>query len=119
AEIIEADFASDESIGRTLISTERADVLYFSGSLNTFQHKAAAKILERAWEAVAQKPGASLVFNFLSDRCDAERRKLPTGPAHRFNTLKLLDWAMEQTPVVQFRQDYLAGHDATIAMTAV
>ena len=39
-----------------------------------------------------------------------------TGVATRFDTLDWLDWALRTTPNVRFRQDYLQGHDATIAM---
>ncbi|MHC4975142.1 MAG: hypothetical protein ACYTF7_00890 [Planctomycetota bacterium] len=88
------------------------DVLVFSGSLNTMEQDAAVRVLERAWEAC----GEAVVFNFLSDRCDPSLLKAETGPASRFDTLALISWALEKTPVVRFRQDYLGGHDATIAM---
>jgi hypothetical protein len=91
----------------------RADVLVFSGSLNTLRTDAALEVLARAWP-MSRK---ALAFNFLSDRCAPELRARETGPAHRFDTRRVLDWAMSNTPAVLFRQDYFAGgHDATVVM---
>lgn len=118
AEVIEADFAADADLFNRLVKTERADLLVFSGSLNTFPQREALAVLERAWSAVAMRPSAALAFNFLSDRCDPGRRAESTGPAHRFDTLALLDWALDRTPLVTFQQDYLHGHDATVVMRA-
>jgi len=89
-----------------------ADAIFFGGSLNTFEQDHALRVLQRAW---AIEPEA-LVFNFLTDRCPTPRRDDDDGPANRFDPLALLDWALGQTPLVRFRQDYLGGHDATIAM---
>ncbi len=47
---------------------------------------------------------------------DPSRTDENTGPAKRFDTLAMLDWAMTRTPLVRFRQDYLGGHDAAITM---
>jgi hypothetical protein len=118
AEIVEADFAADESLFDRLVTTERSDLVIFSGSLNTFPLASALPILDRAWTAVARRRGAMLAFNFLSDRCEPGRRAEATAPAHRFDTLAVLDWAMQRTPIVSFRQDYLLGHDATVVMQA-
>lgn len=90
----------------------RADVIFFSGSLNTLPEETARLAAQRAWEAA----GRGIVFNFLSDRPSDPWRDRDTGPARRFNTLDWLDWALGVTSQVRFRQDYLAGHDATIAM---
>lgn len=91
------------------------DVVVFSGSLNTLRPGQALEVLERAWGECCR----TLVFNFLSDRAPAELLEKPTGPAHRFDTLGLVSWALGKTPGVRFRQEYLGGHDATIAMQAV
>ncbi len=88
------------------------DSIVFSGSLNTLEQTLALEVLERAWAAT----GRSLVFNFLSDRAPEELLAKPTEPAHRFDTAGLVAWALERTPGVWFRHDYLGGHDATIAM---
>jgi len=40
----------------------------------------------------------------------------PTDPARRLDPLRLVDWALDRTPLVRFRQDHLAGHDGLIAM---
>jgi hypothetical protein len=103
------DFAGD---ARAFERFNDVDVIVFSGSLNTFEQPHALRVLENAWAATRE----ALVFNFLSARCPVARRGDDTGPAHRFDPLALLDWALDQTPLVQFRQDYLGGHDATIAM---
>ncbi len=89
----------------------RADVIVFSGSLNTLPQPRAQLVLERAWDACAE----ALVFNFLSNR-NLRPRNEEIGPARRFDTLRLVDWALNRTPMVQFRQDYLKGNDATIVM---
>jgi hypothetical protein len=91
----------------------RADVLVFSGSLNTLRTEAALEVLARAWPMSR----TALAFNFLSDRCLPELRARETGPAHRFDTVRVLGWAMSHTPAVLFRQDYFpGGHDATVVM---
>jgi hypothetical protein len=105
----EVDFAADPSSFRNVAD---ADVLVFSGSLNTMPQAKALEVLTEAWEVC----GDALLFNFLSDRCDPALRATETGPASRFDTLRLLDWALERTPRVRFGQEYLDGHDATIGM---
>lgn len=111
------DFVADEGAFDRLVSEDHAQAFVFSGSLNTLQQAEAQRVLERAWDALASTPGGSLAFNFLSDRHgDASRADEDTGPAKRFDTLSMLEWAMERTPLVRFRQDYLGGHDAAVAM---
>ncbi len=88
------------------------DIIYFSGSLNTVPEATARVVVQRAWEAARR----GVVFNFLSDRASPEALARDTGPARRFNTLDWLDWALRATTLVRFRQEYLGGHDATIAM---
>ena len=102
------DFVSDPSAFRL----GDPDLIYFSGSLNTVPEDTARGVIQRAWEAAR----IGVVFNFLSDRASAEALARDTGPANRFRTLEWLDWALQATPQVRFRQDYLGGHDATIAM---
>ena len=88
------------------------DVCVMSGSLNTMAQEEALKVVAAAFEMA----NIGVVFNFLSDMPDARYRGTDTAPARRFHTTEVLRWCMQQTPLVQFRQDYLDGHDATIAM---
>lgn len=88
------------------------DLIVFSGSLNTMNEDAAVAVLERAWAAATE----GVLFNFLSDRATPKLLAKDPAPAHRFRTIRLLEWALSRTPAVQFRQDYFAGHDGTIAM---
>lgn len=116
AEFRDVDFIADAAAFDGVFGGEPADVIVFSGSLNTLDQAAALRALERAWRATA----GALVFNFLSTRrgpggCEAARQD-PTDPARRFDPIVLLDWAMSRTPSVQFRQDYFEGHDGTVCM---
>ena len=91
----------------------RVDVIVISGALNTLRQDAAMRVLERAWRDC----GVALLFNFLSDRRNPRKLSENTGPAHRFNTVELTDWALSCTTHVVMRHDYLPyGHDATILM---
>ncbi len=99
------------------------EVFVFCGSLNTFEQPQALEVLDRAWKAIApasgaERPGAAVVFNFLSGCCGSKWKAADTGPAHRFDTKAMLAFALDRTPKVLFRQDYLDGHDATIVMLA-
>ncbi|MEC9373835.1 MAG: class I SAM-dependent methyltransferase, partial [Planctomycetota bacterium] len=119
AEFHACDFAREEDVF-TRFTREMAGapggmphVIVFSGSLNTFEEEAARGVLARAWEACAE----ALVFNFLSDRVSRAKVQGDTGPARRFSTVAMLDWALSKTPSVAMRHDYIPkGHDATIAM---
>lgn len=108
-----ADFATDPLYLARLVREHSLDTLIFSGSLNTFAPKPARAILDRAWSALEHIPGAALLFNFLSDRYPGPP---DPGPTYRFDTLGLLKWAMDRSPLVALRQDYLADHDATIML---
>ena len=108
AEFHYRDFVSDADA----LTIGHPDVIYFSGSLNTVPEAAARRVVERAWSAARR----GVVFNFLSDRASPESMARDTGPARRFDTLEWLEWALRATTLVRFRQDYLGGHDATIAM---
>ncbi|TVQ59270.1 MAG: methyltransferase domain-containing protein [Phycisphaerales bacterium] len=88
------------------------DVVVFSGSLNTLKLDDSMRVLDRAWDACTE----ALLFNFLSSRCPQAAHTAPDDPAQRYDPLGLLNWALARTPSVLFRQDYLQGHDATIAM---
>jgi len=105
-----ADFASDPSA--FAIDGRAPSVIVFSGSLNTFTQRLATETLAHAWRAAS----GAVLFNFLSTRTHRARASDDTGPANRFDPLALLDWAMTESPSVALRQDYLKGHDATIAM---
>lgn len=109
AEFHLCDFASDPG---AFDRGEAIDVVTFSGSLNTLPQRRALSVLERAWAA----SGVGLVFNFLSARCSKKATAQSGDPARRFDPLAMLNWALDRTPSVRFRQDYFEGHDATIAM---
>lgn len=113
AEVIEADFAADAGLFARLVRERGAEILLFSGSLNTFEQADAERVIAAAFGAAA--PGGAVVFNFLSDRCAAPPSD-DTGPARRFDTLAMLGLAATLTPRFVLRHDYLNGHDATIAM---
>lgn len=108
SDFIKGDFVGDPAIFQSL----SPDWICFSGSLNTLTEKKSKEILEHAFHAAAK----GIVFNFLSDRAHKKNLDRDTKPARRFNTVKILDWALSLTVKVQFRQEYLDGHDATIAM---
>lgn len=117
ATFLDIDFVADEAAFTRFDAPP--DVIAFSGSLNTLEQDHAAAILERAWPAA----GHALLFNFLSARDgrpplrdELKDLTAPPDPAQRFDPIDLLDWALTKTPNVRFRQDYLKGHDATIAM---
>lgn len=88
------------------------DVIVFSGSLNTLDQQTAQRVLDSAWQAC----GRAVLFNFLSSRvCESVCED--TGPARRFCPVAMLDWALDRTPCVALRKDYIPmGHDATILM---
>ena len=95
-----------------LLALDAPDVVAVSGTLNTMDLDTALTLLENAWLGCRQ----ALIFNFLSDR-EGPQAPPQEYPARRLPTMKLLDWALDQTPSVQLRQDYLPhGHDATILL---
>ena len=83
-----------------------------SGSLNTMEENLARDLVSDAYEAAKRGVG----FNFLSDRAEPQWLQRDIGPSRRFNTVKWIDWALSQTSLVSFTQDYLEGHDATVVM---
>lgn len=111
-EILHGDFIKDTKLLERLVDQRRADVLIFSGSLNTMPEASALRVLDRAWRAIGLVAHGVLAFNFLSNRCTDRR----DGPTKRFRTAQMLEWAMQRTPLVAFRHDYLGDHDATITM---
>lgn len=108
-----ADFAADPLYLPRIVREHALDTLVFGGSLNTFPPRQAKRVLDIAWNAIEHIPGAALLFNFLSDRYPGPPEP---GPTYRFDTLGLLRWAMDRSPLVALRQDYLADHDATIML---
>ena len=102
------DFVADPSV----LAMGNPDVIFFSGSLNTLAEATARHIVERAFEFAHH----GVVFNFLSDECEDAIKAKDTGPATRFHTAEWIAWAFTRTASVAFRQDYLKGHDGTIAM---
>ncbi|MDX1682582.1 MAG: class I SAM-dependent methyltransferase [Phycisphaeraceae bacterium] len=112
-ELVGTDFqVADLLADPDILAGAGADVIIFSGSLNTMKPDEVQTLLDAAWRATGQ----TLVFNFLSDLC-TDRAPKDTGPARRFDTVQWLKWAADRTPAIRYRQDYLDhGHDATIAM---
>ncbi len=109
------DFVADPGAFIPAPDAPIADIVLFSGSLNTIPEPAAMQALDRAWLACRE----ALVFNFLSVADPAPGGPEPTnahGPARRFSTAQMLVWAQERTPLVALRTDYLDGQDATIVM---
>ncbi len=93
-------------------SPDRFDWIVVSGTLNTMEQPLAETILHTAWQSC----DIGLTFNFLSDRPHPRWHDADLGPAHRFHLPAWYAWALERTPLVACRQDYLDGHDATILM---
>lgn len=114
-EIVEADFAADSELAASLVRSRGVDTILFSGSLNTFDEDDAIAVLERTFAALSR--GGVLAFNFLSDQ--RREPRAATGPANRFDTVRLTAWALKQTESVVLRHDYLRDHDATIVMRSV
>jgi len=112
---LEHDFVRDQSLPAQLVRDAKADTVVFCGSLNTLTESDAQGVLDRFWIALTERPGTTLIFNFLSDRHDRERTPA-TPPAVRYDPIRMVEWAIERTPLVTFRHDYLAGHDATVCM---
>lgn len=112
---LDHDFVRDEALPEQLVRDAGVDTVVFSGSLNTLSEADARRVLGRFWQALTQKPDTTLIFNFLSDRHDRERTPA-TPPAVRYDPLRMVHWAIDRTPLVTFRHDYLGGHDATVCM---
>lgn len=113
AHFFNTDFAQDEQCFDKLAKSEKFDVAVFSGSLNTFDEGDARAIVGRAFAALP--PGGCVMFNFLSTRHWKTHAPDPY-PARRFDPVKMVEFALGQTPLVVMRQDYMAGHDATVGM---
>jgi SAM-dependent methyltransferase len=114
----QADFVADAAALRRIVAAaddRPGTVIVFSGSLNTLDQAAALPVLERAWQACTE----ALVFNFLcrDPRAPRHQRRWEAGsPVRKFDAPEMLRWAIERTPLVAYRQDYLAGADGTIVM---
>ena len=106
-----SDFVAHPEDYRVGASPREPEVITFSGSLNTLEMEQARRVVERAYEAAS----VAVVFNFLSTHF-VHAHRAQTGPARRFDPLAMLGWSFRLTPNVRFRQDYLDGHDATIAL---
>lgn len=108
------DFVQDQKLPARLVD-DGVDTIVFCGSLNTFPQHHAIEILARFWSALQTRPDAVLIFNFLSLRHNRERTPA-NPPAVRFEPADMTAWALDHTPLVTFRHDYLRGHDATVCM---
>lgn len=99
--ILQADFLADPRL-----LDAGADIITFSGSLNTLDHAAFYAILNRAFAAARQ----FLLFNFLSSPDLAAADYL-----HWRRTETVLHHARSLSPRVRKLEDYLPG-DCTIAI---
>jgi SAM-dependent methyltransferase len=115
AQFADHDFVRDEALPARLVDGSGIDTIVFCGSLNTLPQQRALGILGRFWDAMTARPDAVLLFNFLSDRHDRARTPA-TPPAVRFDAVEMVHWALDRTPLVTFRHEYLGGHDATVCM---
>jgi len=125
ARFVLGDFVADPSVFSAALAEGRGPgIMVFSGSLNTLTQERALEVLAYAWKAVGEGgevgSGGSggVVFNFLS-ASDHLPPNPELGPAKRFDPVAMLEWALERTPLVRFRQDYMGGQDATIALWKV
>ena len=108
------DFVAEPELFDRLVAEHDVDVFILCGSLNTLSEADALAALDRAFAALADKPGAVLAFNFLAGGGDWRR---PETDLPRRDSSRWIAWALERTPLVTFCQAYLAAHDATIVMT--
>ena len=115
ARVLTADFVGDADLPGRLVAEFGVSVFALSGSLNTLEQGDAIGVLGRLWRAIEPVAGGLVVFNFLSSH-NLAGRTTAEPPATRFDTPAMVAWALSQTPLVRFRNDYLAGHDATITM---
>ncbi len=111
AKFVTSDFVAHPEDYVHAASPREPRVITFSGSLNTLELEQAQRVLDDAFDAATE----AVIFNFLSTHF-VHAHRAQTGPARRFDPLAMLAWAFEKTPNVRFRQDYLDGHDATIAL---
>lgn len=109
------DFVADTKLPKQLVNDAKVDTFIFSGSLNTLAMEQAQSVLLGFYNALNAVGRGTLIFNFLSNRHDKNRTPAQ-APAVRFDPVEMLEWALEHTPLVTLRHEYLAGHDATIVM---
>ncbi len=114
ASFVQGDFVEDQTLCGRLVRQYGTDTFIFSGSLNTLGESLARRALHTAWTSLDQVREGVLAFNFLSDRHRARARA--SGPAKRFDTLSMIRWAFDRTPVVAVRHDVLGDHDCLIVM---
>ncbi|MDB5318565.1 MAG: hypothetical protein JWN40_196 [Phycisphaerales bacterium] len=101
-EIIEADFIAQPQ----QLAAARADVILFSGSLNTMDSSGFYSTLSRAYDAARE----TLVFNFLCSSRLAGADYLVWHPAD-----EVMAFARTLSDRVRKLEDYLPG-DCTVAM---
>lgn len=92
------------------MARQEPDCVCLSGTLNTMEEPVARRLVRAAFEAAR----AGVVFNFLSTRVGPRWKGQDLGPAHRFDPVRWVDYALGLSPRVTFTQAYLEGHDATI-----
>lgn len=114
ATFVQGDFVQHPQLFQRLANEHRYDFALFSGSLNALPPDTATTCVEHAFNHARR----GVVFNFLSDKHHRPDHQPtdPDDPARRFSPATLVGFATDRTPLVLFRQDYLDGHDATIAM---
>ena len=111
AEISLCDVVSEPTRLREL----EPDTIIASGTLNTMPKDVAEDVV-RSIIAAAASGGGAVGFNFLTARTTEARQEEDASPAQRFDPISMLQIALDASPQVAFRQDYLLGHDATIVL---
>ena len=108
AEFLEGDFIADPGI----IAAQAPDVILVSGSFNTLEEDVVDRVLDGFFQAAT----TAVAYNFLGNRPGSRWKDVDLAPARRFDLVRRMDHALELTPRVSMRQEYLDGHDVSIAM---
>ena len=89
------------------------DWITCSGTLNAMKQSEATDLIDAAFQACY----IGVAFNFLSNQSGRDASSENLDPASRFDTNAMLAFSFTLTPLVEFTQAYLGGHDATIILT--
>ncbi|MBL8763349.1 MAG: hypothetical protein JNM07_03670 [Phycisphaerae bacterium] len=108
---LRGDFLVDPGLYGRLCPPAKAEIVVFSGSLNTLAFAQMLSALDGAWASCER----ALCFNVLSD-IGPDAGRFASGPARAVRVASLTEWALDRTRLVSLRTDYLEGNDATIVM---
>ena len=93
-------------------SMQGYDWITCSGTLNAMEQGEATELINAAFLACY----IGVAFNFLSNQNRQDASSEDLYPASRFDTNAMLAFSFTLTPIVEFTQSYLGGHDATIIL---